>query len=262
MPIRFISTALSAFPPGAEAGPRRRPGGGAVRHHAGAADRSRRGDRESQASAASWVSTAPWASTNRSTSTCENSQDGERGVVIYAYMAHHQGMSLLALDDVLHRDVMQQRFHGDVRVRAMESLLFERIPITRPPAEAVEASSAPPRSVGSERRAGRSHLEGRHRHSARASSRQRTLCADGDQLRRRLQPLERVRSDPMALATPRSIAGAASSISAICARSGLVRGSSTGGRRPDAAQSDHGSLFRGSRRVHTGASPASKPSWT
>ena len=52
-------------------------------------------------------------------------------MVIYAYMAHHQGMSLVALDDVLHRDVMVQRFHGDVRVRAIESLLFERIPITR-----------------------------------------------------------------------------------------------------------------------------------
>jgi cyclic beta-1,2-glucan synthetase len=30
----------------------------------------------------------------------ENKRDGERGVVIYAYMANHQGMSLLAMDDV------------------------------------------------------------------------------------------------------------------------------------------------------------------
>ena len=69
----------------------------------------------------------------------ENTRDGKRGVVIYAYMAHHQGMSLAALDDVLHRDVMVERFHSDVRVRAVESLLFERIPLARPPAEAVEA---------------------------------------------------------------------------------------------------------------------------
>jgi len=46
-------------------------------------------------------------------------------VTIYAYMGHHQAMSLLALDDTLHRDVMRDRFHGDVRVRAIESLLFE-----------------------------------------------------------------------------------------------------------------------------------------
>ena len=53
-------------------------------------------------------------------------------MVIYAYMAHHQGMSLVALDNVLHRDAMQRRFHADLRVRAVESLLFERIPITKP----------------------------------------------------------------------------------------------------------------------------------
>jgi len=56
---------------------------------------------------------------------------GERGVVIYAYMAHHQGMSLLALDNTLHRAVMQRRFHSDLRIRAVESVLFERIPVTR-----------------------------------------------------------------------------------------------------------------------------------
>ncbi len=85
----------------------------------------------------------------------ENTKNGERGVVIYAYMAHHQGMTLAALDDVLHRDIMVERFHGDVRVRAMESLLFERIPITRPPAEAVEARSAPIRSTTEEEPADR-----------------------------------------------------------------------------------------------------------
>ena len=55
---------------------------------------------------------------------------GERGVIIYAYMAHHQGMSLLALDNTVHRSVMQRRFHADLRIRAIESVLFERIPLT------------------------------------------------------------------------------------------------------------------------------------
>src|SRR5262249_49789057 len=57
----------------------------------------------------------------------------ELGVVIYAYMAHHQGMSLVALDNVLHGRIMQRRFHSDLRIRAIESLLFERIPMTRYP---------------------------------------------------------------------------------------------------------------------------------
>ena len=57
-------------------------------------------------------------------------RQGERGVIIYAYMAHHQGMSLLALDNTVHRGVMQRRFHADLRIRAIESVLFERIPLT------------------------------------------------------------------------------------------------------------------------------------
>ena len=64
--------------------------------------------------------------------TREANRDGDRGVVIYAYMAHHQGMTLLALNNLLHHGAMERRFHGDLRVRAFESLLFERIPIDRP----------------------------------------------------------------------------------------------------------------------------------
>src|ERR1700757_420824 len=62
-------------------------------------------------------------------------RQGERGVIIYAYMAHHQGMSLLALDNTVHRGVMQRRFHADLRIRAIESVLFERIPLTHPSLE-------------------------------------------------------------------------------------------------------------------------------
>ena len=61
--------------------------------------------------------------------------EGENGVIIYAYMAHHQGMSLVALDNALHQGTMQARFHRDHRVRATESLLFERIPSDPPVTE-------------------------------------------------------------------------------------------------------------------------------
>ena len=70
----------------------------------------------------------------------ENSRDGKPGIVIYTYMAHHQGMSLLALDATLHRDAMRNRFHRDVRVRAVESLLFERMPTTPLPEEEAQPS--------------------------------------------------------------------------------------------------------------------------
>ena len=61
----------------------------------------------------------------------ESKRHGSPGVVIYAYMAHHQGMSLVAIGNVLHHGAMQRRFHSDPRIRAVESLLYERIPITR-----------------------------------------------------------------------------------------------------------------------------------
>ncbi len=56
--------------------------------------------------------------------------DSPRGVIVRAYMAHHQGMSFLALANVLHSGVMQDRFHRDPRVMATAPLLYERIPVS------------------------------------------------------------------------------------------------------------------------------------
>jgi len=55
-------------------------------------------------------------------------REGKHGVIIEAYMAHHQGMAFLALTNFLHGNPFQRRFHGDSRVRAFEALLQERIP--------------------------------------------------------------------------------------------------------------------------------------
>jgi len=57
---------------------------------------------------------------------------GERGEIVRAYMAHHQGMGLLSLANFLHGNSFQRRFHSDPRVRAVESLLYERVPTTPP----------------------------------------------------------------------------------------------------------------------------------
>ena len=43
---------------------------------------------------------------------------GERSVVVRSYMAHHQGMSLVALANALLVDVMPRRFHAEPMVRA------------------------------------------------------------------------------------------------------------------------------------------------
>ncbi|HXI61656.1 MAG TPA: glucoamylase family protein [Pyrinomonadaceae bacterium] len=60
--------------------------------------------------------------------TPERVKKGERCTLVRAYMAHHQGMNLIALDNLLNQRAMQNRFHTDPLVRATEMLLQERIP--------------------------------------------------------------------------------------------------------------------------------------
>jgi cyclic beta-1,2-glucan synthetase len=54
--------------------------------------------------------------------------DGANGTVVPSYFAHHQGMTLVALANALSGDRMIDRFHADLRVRATELLLQERVP--------------------------------------------------------------------------------------------------------------------------------------
>ncbi|HXR97755.1 MAG TPA: glucoamylase family protein [Terriglobales bacterium] len=58
-----------------------------------------------------------------------------QGVVVRAYMAHHQGMTLVALANALQADRMIERFHADARVQATELLLQEQAPRRAPARE-------------------------------------------------------------------------------------------------------------------------------
>jgi cellobiose phosphorylase len=55
---------------------------------------------------------------------------GQTSVTIHSFMAHHQGMSLLALAYVMLDRPMQRRFEAEPRFRATELLLQERVPMT------------------------------------------------------------------------------------------------------------------------------------
>ena len=71
--------------------------------------------------------------------------------IVQTYMAHHQGMILLAACNYLSNDVMIRRFHTDERVQSIELLLQEKIPqdphLEYPhPEETMELKSIP-RSV-------------------------------------------------------------------------------------------------------------------
>jgi cyclic beta-1,2-glucan synthetase len=69
---------------------------------------------------------------------------GASHVVVRAYMAHHQGMSIVAIANVVFDGVMRARFHDEPMVRATELLLQERSPrdiaIVRPRAEEVHGA--------------------------------------------------------------------------------------------------------------------------
>ncbi|MEK6303548.1 MAG: glucoamylase family protein [Acidobacteriota bacterium] len=55
-------------------------------------------------------------------------QPDQKSILVKAFMIHHQGMTLVALDNLLHGNVMQRRFHSEPLVQATELLLQERIP--------------------------------------------------------------------------------------------------------------------------------------
>lgn len=69
--------------------------------------------------------------------------DDEDVAIVRSYMAHHQGMTITAIANVLDDGRMRQRFHRDPMIKASELLLSERVPrdvaIARPRAEEVKA---------------------------------------------------------------------------------------------------------------------------
>lgn len=66
--------------------------------------------------------------------------------IVRSFMAHHQGMTIVALANVLQGGRMRARFHAEPMIQATELLLSERMPrnvaIARPRAEEVEVSAA------------------------------------------------------------------------------------------------------------------------
>jgi cyclic beta-1,2-glucan synthetase len=98
----------------------------------------------------------------------DNLAIAKRFVVVQNYMAHHQGMSLLAFANVLLNDNMTARFHSDPRVQSAELLLQERTPrsalVARPRAEEVLAARQPLDTSPNERRFNGLHEAARQTH--------------------------------------------------------------------------------------------------
>ena len=99
---------------------------------------------------------------------------GKRGAIVRCFMVHHQGMGLLAMQNVLCGWPVQRRFHSDAFVEAAEPLLFEKIPEAAPILESsvtvearptrVDFGEAPAeRSISPDTPAPRAHLLGSER---------------------------------------------------------------------------------------------------
>ena len=71
--------------------------------------------------------------------------EGDTVAVVRAFLAHHQGMSLIAIANLLNDGAMRSRFHAEPMVQATELLLQERTPrdvlVARPRAEEVSVTA-------------------------------------------------------------------------------------------------------------------------
>lgn len=70
---------------------------------------------------------------------------GQTPAPVRTWMAHHQGMSLLAVCNLLCDQVLQQYFHAEPQVLASELLLHERVPVLQ--MAELEEWLVPPRSI-------------------------------------------------------------------------------------------------------------------
>ncbi|XBS68344.1 glucoamylase family protein [Acerihabitans sp. KWT182] len=74
--------------------------------------------------------------------TASRLPENQHVAVVRSYMAHHQGMTLVALNNTLQRGIMRERFHREPMIQASELLLQERMPrevaLAKPHAEEVK----------------------------------------------------------------------------------------------------------------------------
>jgi cyclic beta-1,2-glucan synthetase len=99
---------------------------------------------------------------------------GKSLVVVRAFMAHHQGMTIVAIGNVLLDGIMRRRFHAEPLVQATELLLQERTPRTisveHPRAEDISAAT---------RDEGLAAPEPRRLHTANEATPQAHLLSNG-----------------------------------------------------------------------------------
>ncbi len=99
--------------------------------------------------------------------------NGESAAIVRAFMAHHQGMTIVAIADALFDGIVRKRFHAEPMVQATELLLQERVPrdvMSAPPSIAGTANAAKVRDIDE---------PGTWRHSPHAATPEIQLLSNG-----------------------------------------------------------------------------------
>jgi cyclic beta-1,2-glucan synthetase len=94
-----------------------------------------------------------------------DSREASSPAIVRAFYAHHQGMSLVAIANVICGDAFVHRFHADPRIQASELLLQERLPreaILSEPRPAEGATEQPSTAVYASRRFRSPHTDSPH----------------------------------------------------------------------------------------------------
>lgn len=65
----------------------------------------------------------------------------EKFHLVETFFAHHQGMILLSINNFLNKNIFQNRFHSDPRIKSVELLLHEKFPLAN--AETIESTEPP-----------------------------------------------------------------------------------------------------------------------
>jgi cyclic beta-1,2-glucan synthetase len=60
--------------------------------------------------------------------TAERLSEEEQSHVAQSFLAHHQGMILVAINNVINNEIFQNRFHADTNIQAFDILLHEKFP--------------------------------------------------------------------------------------------------------------------------------------
>ena len=173
--------------------------------------------------------------------------EGKTVAIVRAFMAHHQGMTIVAIADALLDGAMRARFHAEPIVQATELLLQERAPRDVAVARPWAAEEVGRQDLG--RRAARRPAA---HHSAQRDARhapalERPLCGDAHGRRLGLQPLARSGRDPLARGRHLRRMGLLRLFARRRQRRRMVGGISAERHR---ARRLRGHFQRGSRRVH------------